>query len=118
MPATKFLHSKLERGPRPTPAFDSQDFRFLKGSVQLVEEDEPKEAHCFCVLLKLDRKLKIIVDEMGVLRGVVAELEVARELINVACEGSSMINLRTLCSHGVVSSCCRRFRVVKVIKWT
>lgn len=85
MPATQYLHSKLEHGPRPTPSFCPQGFRVLKGSAQQAEEDEPKEARRFSIMLKLDGEVKAIVGEMERLHRVIAELEIARELINVAC---------------------------------
>lgn len=84
VPATYYLHSKLERGPRPTPTFGPEGFRALRESTQQerqVEVDEPAEASRLIRVLESDDETGRIIREMERLHRVVAELQVAKELI-------------------------------------
>jgi hypothetical protein len=82
IPETKYLHSKLETGPRPVPAFDRTKFRTLADKKN-PQSDLPKIDEKVDELL-LDPELKIIVEHVLRLRLQISELQVAKKIIREA----------------------------------
>lgn len=88
MPATRYLHSKLEHGPRPIPTFGSSGFRTLETNTEREVQIQPEEVRRLERMLRqTDCEVDRIVGDMKRLYRVIAELEVASALASNAAVG-------------------------------
>ena len=86
MPETRYIHSKLEFGPRPVPTFGFSGFRDLEGEALQDDDDE------WTRLVMQDGELQRICEEMRRLFRVIAELELTREAIQRAARHGALFD--------------------------
>jgi len=79
VPQTKYLHAKLEHGPKPTPKFSLRGFRSLEG--EDVDSDPAVEEQPLVEVLLQDEELGHSFEETRRLYRVIGELEVAELFI-------------------------------------
>ena len=85
VPATRYLHSKLELCPRPIPTFGFSGFRVLEG--EGIQDDDNE----YTRLVMQDGELQRTYEEMRRLCRVIAELELTSEMIQRDARHSALL---------------------------